>query len=69
MGRTLAVLVCSSASVVSVNRVPRNFHLELTLVKNADVVTLKCFIKWCRFSPVIYDSFFVRAPVLIETFK
>lgn len=69
MGRTLAALVCSSASVVSVNRVQRNFHLELILVKNADVVTLKCFVKWSRFSAVIYDSFLVCAPVRIATFK
>lgn len=48
-GVVLAVLACRSASVMSVTRVERNFHLELILVKNADVVTLKCFIKWSRF--------------------
>lgn len=33
----LALLVCRSASVMSVTRVERNFYLELILVKIADV--------------------------------
>lgn len=43
---------------MSVTSVERNFNLELIMVKNAGVVTLKCFIKWSRFRAVMPGGLF-----------